>query len=201
MGLFDLLFGCGRGQSVKQLEDKVWLTPQARDAGMMRQLSQISRSAAVLLVGHFPDTLATLQAVADSCDGTVPLRVVLANDLSDDAARQLSISSDAVVDLLVGERHPLLSRDQAITRFAEQLGCQARVSYHVTLKDPLLQKFAGDWVEALLQRLGLQEDDAIQSAMISRRIQAAQKMIEERVPTDHDAASAAEWFARNLGEP
>jgi preprotein translocase subunit SecA len=40
--------------------------------------------------------------------------------------------------------------------------------------------FAGDWVKSILQRLGMKEGEAIESRMVSRRIEGAQKKVEER---------------------
>src|SRR5207248_5406136 len=40
--------------------------------------------------------------------------------------------------------------------------------------------FAGDWVANILTRLGMEEGEAIESGMVSRRIEAAQKKVEER---------------------
>ena len=40
--------------------------------------------------------------------------------------------------------------------------------------------FAGEWVRTWLTRLGMQEGEAIESKMVSRRIEGAQKKVEER---------------------
>ena len=40
--------------------------------------------------------------------------------------------------------------------------------------------FAGEWVKNILTRLGMQEGEAIESRMVSRRIEGAQKKVEER---------------------
>jgi preprotein translocase subunit SecA len=40
--------------------------------------------------------------------------------------------------------------------------------------------FAGEWVKNILTRLGMQEGEAIESRMVTRRIEAAQKKVEER---------------------
>src|SRR2546425_8154568 len=40
--------------------------------------------------------------------------------------------------------------------------------------------FAGEWVKNILTRLGMQEGEAIESKMVSRRIEGAQKKVEER---------------------
>jgi preprotein translocase subunit SecA len=43
-----------------------------------------------------------------------------------------------------------------------------------------MRKFAGEWVSNVLQRLGMQEGEAIESKLVSRRIEGAQKKVEER---------------------
>src|SRR5260370_4298051 len=40
--------------------------------------------------------------------------------------------------------------------------------------------FAGEWVANVLTKLGMEEGEAIERAMVSRRISAAQKKVEER---------------------
>ena len=40
--------------------------------------------------------------------------------------------------------------------------------------------FAGEWVAGLLSRMGMEEGQAIESRMVSRRIESAQKKVEER---------------------
>ena len=43
-----------------------------------------------------------------------------------------------------------------------------------------MRKFGGEWVKNWLTRLGMQEGEAIESRMVSRRIEGAQKKVEER---------------------
>ena len=45
-------------------------------------------------------------------------------------------------------------------------------------EDDLIRIFAKEWVSTLLQRLGMEEGMPIESKMISRRIEAAQKAVE-----------------------
>src|SRR5260370_36138810 len=40
--------------------------------------------------------------------------------------------------------------------------------------------FAGEWVANVLTKLGMKEGEAIESRMVSRRIEGAQKKVEER---------------------
>src|SRR6185369_2496383 len=52
--------------------------------------------------------------------------------------------------------------------------------FYLSLEDDLMRIFAGEWVKNLLTRLGMKEGEAIESRMVSRRIEGAQKKVEER---------------------
>ncbi len=43
-----------------------------------------------------------------------------------------------------------------------------------------MRMFAGDCVQTILSGLGMQEGEAIESPMVTKRIEAAQKQVEER---------------------
>src|SRR5206468_8330422 len=43
--------------------------------------------------------------------------------------------------ILVSERHPLRSKDDALTPFAEQLTPPGRIGFHLSLEDPVLRPF------------------------------------------------------------
>src|SRR5439155_3057659 len=50
--------------------------------------------------------------------------------------------------------------------------------FYLSLEDDLMRIFAKAWVSTLLQRLGMEEGVPIESRMISKRIEAAQKAVE-----------------------
>src|SRR5204862_7281818 len=50
----------------------------------------------------------------------------------------------------------------------------------LSLQDDLMRIFAGEWVAGVLQRLGMEPGQSIESRMVSRRIESAQKKVEER---------------------
>src|SRR5207302_6162716 len=52
--------------------------------------------------------------------------------------------------------------------------------FYLSLEDDLMRIFAGEWVAGVLTRLGMEDGQAIESRMVSRRIEAAQKKVEER---------------------
>ena len=45
----------------------------------------------------------------------------------------------------------------------------------MSLQDELMRVFAGEWVAGVLQRLGMEEGQSIESGMVTRRIEAARR--------------------------
>jgi len=78
------------------------------------------------------------------------------------------------------ERHDARRIDNQLRGRAGRQGDPGSGRFYLSLEDDLMRIFAGEWVAAVLTRLGMEEGQAIESAMVSRRIQAAQKKVEER---------------------
>ena len=64
--------------------------------------------------------------------------------------------------------------DDAIVRFADSLGPNAHITFHLALDDKLLQEFAGS-IQPILQKLGMGPDEPISHAMVTRAIKNAQE--------------------------
>lgn len=78
------------------------------------------------------------------------------------------------------ERHESRRIDNQLRGRAGRQGDPGSSRFFLSLEDELMRKFAGDWVAAVLTRLGMEEGEAIESKMVSRRIEGAQKKVEER---------------------
>jgi preprotein translocase subunit SecA len=78
------------------------------------------------------------------------------------------------------ERHDARRIDNQLRGRAGRQGDPGSSRFFLSLEDDLMRIFAGEWVSTLLQKLGMEEGQAIESRMVSRRISAAQKKVEER---------------------
>jgi preprotein translocase subunit SecA len=67
----------------------------------------------------------------------------------------------------------------------------------LSLEDALLRVFTRESVVAILRKLGMRDDEPIESAMVARRIQVAQQKFESRFGRELPANSAEEWIERN----
>lgn len=201
MGFFDSLFGSKQPTNVEVAPERIWMTTDAKFAGLAREVAERSNSktVAILLVAHFPDVLARLNELATK-PATVPAMAVLANDLSTKVATSLNLDESATLDIIVGERHPLPSVDERLEQFAGELPCRCRFAHHLSLEDPVMRIFAGDWVQNVLKQLGMKENEAIDSQIVSRRIKQAQQKIEGRAFGSSEAESAERWLKKNCPE-
>jgi preprotein translocase subunit SecA len=78
------------------------------------------------------------------------------------------------------ERHEARRIDLQLRGRCGRQGDPGSSRFFLSLEDDLMRIFAGDWVKNVLTRLGMQEGDVIESRMVSRRIEGAQKKVEER---------------------
>jgi preprotein translocase subunit SecA len=84
------------------------------------------------------------------------------------------------VHIIGTERHESRRIDNQLRGRAGRQGDPGSSRFFLSLEDDLMRKFAGEWVSAVLTRLGMQEGEAIESRMVTRRIEGAQKKVEER---------------------
>jgi preprotein translocase subunit SecA len=78
------------------------------------------------------------------------------------------------------ERHEARRIDLQLRGRCGRQGDPGSSRFFLSLEDDLMRIFAGEWVKNVLTRLGMQEGEAIESKMVSRRIEGAQKKVEER---------------------
>jgi preprotein translocase subunit SecA len=80
--------------------------------------------------------------------------------------------------ILCTERHEARRIDNQLRGRAGRQGDPGSSRFYLSLQDDLMRIFAKDWVSGFMQRLGMEEGTAIESRMISKRIEAAQKAVE-----------------------
>ena len=80
--------------------------------------------------------------------------------------------------ILGTERHESRRIDNQLRGRAGRQGDPGSSRFYLALEDDLMRIFAKEWVSTLLQRLGMEEGVPIESKMITRRIETAQKAVE-----------------------
>jgi preprotein translocase subunit SecA len=80
--------------------------------------------------------------------------------------------------ILGTERHESRRIDNQLRGRAGRQGDPGESRFYLSLEDDLMRIFAKQWVSTLLERLGMEEGVPIESKMISKRIEGAQKAVE-----------------------
>ena len=96
---------------------------------------------------------------------------------------QTDAEHDEVIELgglhIVGtERHEARRIDNQLRGRAGRQGDPGESRFFLSLQDDLLRIFGGEKVQNLMLRLGMEEDMPIESKLITKRIEAAQKAVE-----------------------
>jgi preprotein translocase subunit SecA len=183
--VFTSLFG--KKSSVQHKDDHVWKTAAACLNGLCGEAAELARSGRCVVVVTLAN--AAFEAVSAALAPQQPahcrdifgrdaLRAALARPGAMVVALSGSLPAEkmaatSAVDILVYGRHPSRAADDAIARFADQLGVPATLAFYLSLEDPLLKPFVASCLP-LLEQLGMREDEAIAHAMVTRAIQNCQ---------------------------
>jgi preprotein translocase subunit SecA len=91
---------------------------------------------------------------------------------------QAAVIEAGGLHILGTERHESRRVDNQLRGRAGRQGDPGSSRFFLSLEDDLMRIFAREWVSTLLQRLGMEEGVPIESRMISKRIEGAQKAVE-----------------------
>src|SRR2546427_1496216 len=76
------------------------------------------------------------------------------------------------------ERHEARRIDNQLRGRSGRQGDPGSSRFYLSLEDPLLRIFAGERVNAIMQRLGMPEGEPIEHSMVTRSIESAQRKVE-----------------------
>ncbi|MDQ3493975.1 MAG: preprotein translocase subunit SecA [Pseudomonadota bacterium] len=76
------------------------------------------------------------------------------------------------------ERHESRRIDNQLRGRSGRQGDPGSSRFYLSLEDNLMRIFAADWVQKVMARMGLQEDDIIESPLVSKQIANAQRKVE-----------------------
>ena len=76
------------------------------------------------------------------------------------------------------ERHESRRIDNQLRGRAGRQGDPGSSTFFISLEDDLMRIFASDKMQAIVDKIGLEEDDAIESKLVTKQIESAQKRVE-----------------------
>ncbi|MGO1720010.1 MAG: preprotein translocase subunit SecA, partial [Luteimonas sp.] len=76
------------------------------------------------------------------------------------------------------ERHESRRIDNQLRGRSGRQGDPGSSRFYLSLEDNLMRIFAADWVQKVMERMGLKEDDIIESPLVTKQIANAQRKVE-----------------------
>lgn len=169
------------------------IVAQAGRIGAVTISTNMAGRGTDIILGGNPETMAwaRLKQLKDA-DGRplYPTRLEVPNDVWHTTVTEIEtkekmkeegrkVAEMGGLHIVGTERHEARRIDNQLRGRAGRQGDPGSSRFYLSLQDDLMRLFAGEWVGNILTRLGMQEGEAIESGMVTRRIEKAQKKVEE----------------------
>ncbi len=161
------------------------IVAQAGRVGAVTISTNMAGRGTDIILGGNPETLAwarlkdkyatRLDVPQDVWKATVDQ--IRANEHMEEEGRK--VASMGGLHIVGTERHESRRIDNQLRGRAGRQGDPGSSRFFLSLQDDLMRVFAGEWVANVLSKMGMAPGEAIESRMVSRRIEAAQKKVEE----------------------
>jgi preprotein translocase subunit SecA len=172
--------------NAKQHGREADIVSQAGRIGAVTIATNMAGRGTDIILGGNPETMAWAQL-----QHKYPTRLEVPDDEWNALVKEIDerekMSEEGVVVREIGglcvvgtERHESRRIDLQLRGRCGRQGDPGGSRFFLSLEDDLMRIFAGDFVKSMMERLGMKEGEAIESKLVTRRIAAAQKKVEER---------------------
>ncbi len=161
--------------NAKQHEREAHIVAQAGRPGAITIATNMAgRGTDIVLGGSLESELAELEAK----NGAEVDEVTKARLKSEWLARHEAVKNSGGLHIVGTERHESRRIDNQLRGRAGRQGDPGSSRFYLSLEDNLMRIFAADWVQRVMARMGLKEDDIIESPLVTKQIANAQRKVE-----------------------
>ncbi len=174
--------------NAKQHEREAYIVAQAGTAGAVTVATNMAGRGTDIILGGNPEMIAEVEVIRDADPETLANKEDLAMlieartiELEDECKKAGQEIKDRGGLFIIGtERHESRRVDNQLRGRAGRQGDPGRSRFYLSLEDDLMRIFAGDKVQGLMDRLGMEEGIPIEHRMVTKSVENAQKKVEER---------------------
>ena len=168
--------------NAKNHEREAYIVAQAGRKGAVTVSTNMAGRGTDILLGGNPDSMAREALLKENKDpDEVPReewQAMLGKYKAQCDAEHAEVLNAGGLHILGTERHESRRIDNQLRGRAGRQGDPGSSRFYLSLQDDLMRIFGGERVQNLMLRLGMTEDEPIESGMIAKRIAAAQKAVE-----------------------
>ncbi|PJK15355.1 preprotein translocase subunit SecA [Lysobacteraceae bacterium NML07-0707] len=161
--------------NAKQHEREAHIVAQAGRPGAVTIATNMAgRGTDIVLGGSLEAELAQLEAETGApVDETTRAERKAAWQERHDA-----VKAAGGLHIIGTERHESRRIDNQLRGRSGRQGDPGSSRFYLSLEDNLMRIFAADWVQKMMERMGLKEDDIIESPLVTKQIANAQRKVE-----------------------
>ena len=164
--------------NAKYHEREADIVAQAGRLGAVTIATNMAGRGTDIVLGGNPDSLARIEA--DPASDEEEYSSALARYEEQCAEQKKQVLEAGGLHILGTERHESRRIDNQLRGRCGRQGDPGSSRFFLSLEDDLMRIFASDWVRKMMDRLGMEEDIPIESKMVSKSIERAQKQVEGR---------------------
>ena len=160
--------------NAKQHEREATIVAQAGRPGAVTIATNMAgRGTDIVLGGSLEAEIAALEAEQGEVDDATRARLKAAWQERHDL-----VKAAGGLHIVGTERHESRRIDNQLRGRSGRQGDPGSSRFYLSLEDNLMRIFAADWVQKVMARMGLKEDDIIESPLVSKQIANAQRKVE-----------------------
>ncbi len=161
--------------NAKQHEREAIIVAQAgRPQAVTIATNMAGRGTDIVLGGSLESEIAQLEAETGAeVDAATRTRLK-----SEWQQRHDAVKAAGGLHIIGTERHESRRIDNQLRGRSGRQGDPGSSRFYLSLEDNLMRIFAADWVQKMMERMGLKEDDIIESPLVTKQIANAQRKVE-----------------------
>ena len=165
--------------NAKQHEREAQIVMEAGRPGMVTIATNMAGRGTVIVLGG------GISKALEQIDNDETLSDEQKKAQKEEIKAKWQVDHDRVVELgglrIIGsERHESRRIDNQLRGRSGRQGDPGSSRFYLSMEDPLLRIFAGEKMQALMNKLRLPEGEAIEAGIVSRSIETAQRKVESR---------------------
>ena len=161
--------------NAKQHEREAHIVAQAGRPGAVTIATNMAgRGTDIVLGGSLEAEIEALEAERGETLGDVERQRIKAEWQQ----RHDTVKAAGGLHIIGTERHESRRIDNQLRGRSGRQGDPGSSRFYLSLEDNLMRIFAADWVQKMMARMGLKEDDIIESPLVTKQIAGAQRKVE-----------------------
>ena len=172
--------------NAKQHAREAAIVAQAGRLGAVTIATNMAGRGTDIVLGGNPEFAARMEVygeelacVPGACDETTPeYKAALERHRAVCAAEKVRVLAAGGLHIIGSERHESRRIDNQLRGRSGRQGDPGSTRFYLALEDNLMRIFGGDRLKSLMERLGMQEGEAIEHGLVTRVIENSQRKVE-----------------------